>query len=62
MSAVATAAMTGSGATAVLGGLKAAVALNAAVVLLGVLTSAVFLAGPRPGRTGNPSGTPGAED
>ncbi|MEU5094208.1 MFS transporter [Streptomyces sp. NPDC020996] len=62
MSAVATAAMTGSGAAAVLGGLKAAVALNAAVVLLGVLTSAVFLAGPRPGRTGNPSGTPGAED
>ncbi|MFC8511878.1 MFS transporter [Streptomyces sp. NPDC057257] len=37
MSAVATAAMTGSGTAAVLGGLKAAIAVNAAVVLLGVL-------------------------
>ncbi|MFF4499135.1 MFS transporter [Streptomyces sp. NPDC001401] len=45
MSAVATAAMTGSGAAAVLGGLRAAIAVNAAVVLLGVLTSALFLRG-----------------
>ncbi|MET8766149.1 MFS transporter [Streptomyces sp. NPDC004658] len=43
MSAVATAAMTGTGALAVLGGLKAAIALNAALVLLGTLTSALFL-------------------
>jgi hypothetical protein len=45
MSAVATAAMTGSGAAAVLGGLRTAIAVNAAVVLLGVLTSALFLRG-----------------
>lgn len=43
MSAVATAAMTGTGTPAILDGLKAAVAVNAAIVLLGVLTSAVFL-------------------
>jgi EmrB/QacA subfamily drug resistance transporter len=43
MSAVATAAMTGTGAAAILGGLKVAVAVNAAIVLLGTLTSAVFL-------------------
>ncbi|MGI5453941.1 MFS transporter [Streptomyces sp. CA-249302] len=43
MSAVATAAMTGSGTAAVLGGLKTAIAVNAAVVLLGTVTSAVFL-------------------
>ncbi|WP_443032048.1 MFS transporter [Streptomyces sp. CA-210063] len=43
MSAVATAALGGSGAAAVLGGLKVAIALNAAVVLLGTLTSALFL-------------------
>lgn len=50
MSTVATAAMTGTGTTAVLGGLKTAIALNAALVLLGVLTSAVFLRGAdRPG-------------
>ena len=48
MSAVATAAMTGAGAAAVLHGLKTAVAVNAAVVLLGVATSAVFLRGARP--------------
>ncbi|MEU9352687.1 MFS transporter [Streptomyces griseoloalbus] len=48
MSAVATAAMTGTGAAAVLGGLKAAIAVNAAVVLLGTLTSALFLRGARP--------------
>ncbi|MEV5574792.1 MFS transporter [Spirillospora sp. NPDC052269] len=45
MSAVATAA----GASAILGGLKAAIAVNAAIVLVGVLTSALFLRGPRPG-------------
>ncbi|WP_052847602.1 MFS transporter [Streptomyces avicenniae] len=43
MSTVATAGMTGGGAAAVLGGLKVAIAVNAAVVLLGTLTSAVFL-------------------
>jgi MFS family permease len=43
MSAVATAAMTGTGASAILGGLKVAIAVNAAIVLLGVLTSSVFL-------------------
>ncbi|MFH9089749.1 MFS transporter [Streptomyces sp. NPDC017673] len=45
MSAIATAAMTGTGAPAILGGLKVAIAVNAAIVLLGVLTSAVFLRG-----------------
>ncbi|MEV5172506.1 MFS transporter [Streptomyces flaveolus] len=45
MSAIATAAMTGTGASAILGGLKVAIAVNAAVVLLGALTSAVFLRG-----------------
>ncbi|POX62856.1 MFS transporter [Streptomyces sp. Ru62] len=45
MSAIATAAMTGTGASAILGGLKVAIAVNAAIVLLGVLTSAVFLRG-----------------
>ncbi|MBW8803018.1 MAG: MFS transporter [Catenulisporales bacterium] len=48
MSAVATAAMAGTGASAVLGGLRAAIGVNAAIVLLGVLTSAVFLRGDRP--------------
>ncbi|UUU28155.1 MFS transporter [Streptomyces sp. DSM 40750] len=43
MSAVATAALSGGGAPAVLGGLKVAIALNAAVVLLGTLASALFL-------------------
>ncbi|MER5787137.1 MFS transporter [Streptomyces sp. NPDC001980] len=47
MSAIATAAMTGTGASAVLGGLKTAIAVNAALVLLGALTSAVFLRGVR---------------
>ncbi|GGS68768.1 MFS transporter [Planobispora rosea] len=46
MSAIATSAIAGTGAAAVLGGLKAAIAVNAAVVLLGVLTSLVFLRGP----------------
>ncbi|MEU0737905.1 MFS transporter [Streptomyces sp. NPDC006134] len=45
MSAIATAAMAGTGASAILGGLKVAIAVNAAIVLLGVLTSAVFLRG-----------------
>jgi EmrB/QacA subfamily drug resistance transporter len=43
MSAVVTAAMAGTGASAVLGGLRVAIGVNAAIVLLGVLTSAVFL-------------------
>ncbi|MGV9249934.1 MFS transporter [Streptomyces sp. NPDC003697] len=43
MSAVATAAMTGAGASAILGGLKVAIAVNAAIALLGTLTSALFL-------------------
>lgn len=47
MSAVVTAAMAGTGASAILGGLKVAIAVNAAVVLLGLLTSAVFLRGDR---------------
>ncbi|WP_251094451.1 MFS transporter [Streptomyces sp. Caat 7-52] len=45
MSAVATAAMTGTGTLAVLGGLRTAIALNAALVLLGTLVGAVFLRG-----------------
>ncbi|MFC1435482.1 MFS transporter [Streptacidiphilus sp. N1-3] len=48
MSAVATAAMAGTGASAVLGGLKVAIAVNATLVLLGVLTSALFLRSARP--------------
>jgi predicted MFS family arabinose efflux permease len=47
MSAVVTAAMAGTGASAILGGLKVAIAVNAAIVLLGLLTSAVFLRGDR---------------
>ncbi|MER6672992.1 MFS transporter [Streptomyces sp. NPDC000983] len=43
MSAVATVAMTGTGAAALLAGLKVAIAVNAALALLGVLTSALFL-------------------
>ncbi|MEU9166910.1 MFS transporter [Streptomyces sp. NPDC048420] len=43
MSAVVTAAMAGTGASAMLGGLKVAIAVNAAIVLLGLLSSAVFL-------------------
>ncbi|WP_242488781.1 hypothetical protein [Streptomyces sp. DSM 110735] len=42
---ITTGAMTGTGAVAVLGGLKTAIAMNAALVLLGVLTSAGFLRG-----------------
>lgn len=47
MSAVATAAMVGTGTSALLGGLKFAIAVNAAIVLLGLLTSALFLRSPR---------------
>ncbi|MGW3136861.1 MFS transporter [Streptomyces sp. NPDC001139] len=47
MSAIATAAMTGTGASAILGGLKTAIAVNTAVVVLGALTSALFLRGAR---------------
>ncbi len=47
MSAIATAAMTGTGASAILGGLKTAIAVNAAIVLFGALTSALFLRGAR---------------
>ncbi|MGW5717926.1 MFS transporter [Amycolatopsis sp. NPDC003865] len=43
MSVVVTSAVAGTGATAILGGLKAAIAVNAAIVLLGLLTSALFL-------------------
>jgi hypothetical protein len=53
MSSIATAAMAGTGDSAVLGGLKIAIAVNAAIVLLGVLTSALFLRrpnGPGPAR------------
>ncbi|GAA3139179.1 MFS transporter [Planomonospora alba] len=48
MSAIATSAITGTGALAVLGGLKAAIAVNAAIVLLGVFTSLLFLRPPAP--------------
>ncbi|WAL69117.1 MFS transporter [Amycolatopsis cynarae] len=48
MSAVATAAMVGTGASAVLGGLKVAIAVNAAIVLFGVLASILFLRNERP--------------
>jgi EmrB/QacA subfamily drug resistance transporter len=47
MSAVATAAMAGTGAVAILGGLRVAIAVNAAIVLLGVLASTLFLRSPR---------------
>ncbi|WP_030422932.1 MFS transporter [Streptomyces sp. SCSIO 75703] len=47
MSAIATGAMAGAGAAAMLGGLKVAIAVNAAIVLLGTLTSALFLRGAR---------------
>ncbi|MDQ1070790.1 hypothetical protein [Streptomyces canus] len=47
MSVIATAAMTGTGAAAILGGLKVAIAVNAALVLFGALTSALFLRGAR---------------
>ncbi|MET7461750.1 MFS transporter [Nonomuraea sp. NPDC005501] len=47
MSAVATGSMAGIGASAILGGLKVAIAVNAAIVLVGVLTSALFLRGAR---------------
>ncbi|MFB0617045.1 MFS transporter [Streptomyces sp. AGS-58] len=43
MSAVATAAMSGTGAVAVLGGLRTAIAVNAAVALAGTLTGGLLL-------------------
>jgi predicted MFS family arabinose efflux permease len=43
MSVVVTSAVAGTGASAILGGLKAAIAVNAAIVLLGLVTSALFL-------------------
>jgi hypothetical protein len=49
MSAVVTAAMVGTGASALLGGLKVAIAVNAVIVLIGVLTSALFLRSERSG-------------
>ncbi|WP_306370218.1 MFS transporter [Nocardiopsis sp. CC223A] len=45
MSAIATSAIVGTGAAATLGGLTWAIAVNAAIVLAGVLTSALFLGG-----------------
>ncbi|MEU4151223.1 MFS transporter [Streptomyces sp. NPDC026659] len=59
MSAIATGAMTGTGTLAVLTGLKTAIAVNSALVLLGVLTSAVFLRGGS-GRTSVAGDGPGA--
>ncbi|WP_150241752.1 MFS transporter [Nocardiopsis quinghaiensis] len=47
MSAVATSAMVGTGTLAILDGLTMAVAVNAGLVLVGVLTSALFLRSPR---------------
>jgi hypothetical protein len=47
MSSVITAATIGTGAAALLGGLRVAIAVNAAIVLLGVLTTALFLPGNR---------------
>jgi EmrB/QacA subfamily drug resistance transporter len=47
MSSVVTAAMAGTGTAAVLGGLRVAIGVNAGIVLLGVLSSALFLRGPR---------------
>jgi EmrB/QacA subfamily drug resistance transporter len=47
MSAVSTAAIVGTGATAILGGLKVAIAVNAAIVLIGLLSSVLFLRGDR---------------
>jgi hypothetical protein len=46
MSAIATAAITGAGAAGILGGLKVAVGVNAAIVLVGVLAAVLFLREP----------------
>ncbi|MEU0163822.1 MFS transporter [Streptomyces sp. NPDC006261] len=51
MSAVATAAITGAGAAGVLGGLKVAIAVNAAIVLAGTLAATLFLRKPAPATT-----------
>ena len=47
MSSIITAATVGTGAAALLGGLRVAIAVNAVIVLLGVLTTALFLRGGR---------------
>ncbi|MCG3042508.1 MFS transporter [Streptomyces fenghuangensis] len=46
MSAIATASITGAGAVGILGGLKVAVGVNAAIVLAGVLAAVLFLRKP----------------
>jgi EmrB/QacA subfamily drug resistance transporter len=43
MSSIVTAGTVGTGAAALLGGIRAAILVNAAIVLLGVLTSGIFL-------------------
>lgn len=48
MSSVVVAATVGTGASALLGGLRVAIAVNAVIVLVGVLTSALFLHSARP--------------
>ncbi|GIH72584.1 MFS transporter [Sphaerimonospora thailandensis] len=50
MSAISTSAIVGTGAAAMLGGLKVAIAVNAAIVLVGVLTSLAFLHKPTSAR------------
>ncbi|WP_445527386.1 hypothetical protein [Streptomyces cyslabdanicus] len=44
-SAIATGALAGTGASAILGGLKTALSVNVAIVLVGTLTRALFLRG-----------------
>lgn len=46
MSAIAAASITGAGAAGILGGLKTAIMVNAAIVLLGVIAAALFLRKP----------------
>ncbi|MFP8960705.1 MFS transporter [Streptomyces nanhaiensis] len=46
MSAIATASITGAGAAGILGGLKVAVGVNAAIVLVGVVAAVLFLRKP----------------
>jgi predicted MFS family arabinose efflux permease len=57
MSSVITAATVGTGAAALLGGLRVAIVVNAAIVLLGVLATALFLRDA--GRRGPAGGSPG---
>ncbi|HEY9523195.1 MAG TPA: MFS transporter [Thermopolyspora sp.] len=47
MSAIAAASITGAGTAGILGGLRTAITVNAALVLLGVIAAAVFLRKPR---------------